>query len=60
MHHKRIGFWIVLAAINLVGLGYAISLFARASSENRVFATFVLLAMMLLLAIADIRSVLPH
>ena len=60
MERKKAAFWIVLAVINVVGLGYAISVYAQATSDNRAFATFVLLAVMLILAIADIRSALPH
>ncbi len=60
MERKTARFWIVLVLINVVGLGYAINVYAQASGENRAFATFVLLAVMLILAIADIRSTLPH
>lgn len=60
MERKRAAFWIILAVINVVGLGYAISVYVQASGENRVFATFVLVTVMLILAIADIRSTLPH
>ena len=60
MERKRAGFWIVLALINIVGLGYAIRLYARASSETRGFALFVMLLVIVVLGVADIRSTLPH
>ena len=60
MKRKKAGFWIVLMLINVVGLGYAIRLYAQANSDTRGFATFVLLVFILILGVADIRSALPH
>ena len=60
MERKRAGFWILLALINALGLGYAIHFYAQSGSETRGFAIFVMVVVILVLGVADIRSTLPH
>jgi hypothetical protein len=60
MERKKAGFWILLSLVNILGLGFAIRLYVQASPENHTFATFVLLLVMFVLAVADMRSALPH
>ena len=54
-------FSIVLALVNVLGLIYPINLLLRAKSvDENLFATFVLIASVFLLALVDAISIVPQ